>query len=223
VLAAFLLLLVVGFTPAGRSVARAVERFVSEIRWPYTEVRQATSDDLPADLGERRAQFERELAVGRAWEFSFEESNFGGCCADGMRNEVVPLSQALAEVGHDLRLPSFLPDAYLLEEIRLLDRPPYHVFVTYLGPNGQLGLHQTTVGIIATEQPSPETVIVDARASSVVTDGTIEEVMLGEITAAFLEGHTLVWEDIGKSYQIIGPGLDIEILLQIAESLEPVQ
>lgn len=221
--AGLLLVLALGFTPAGRSVVRAVEQFVSEIRWPNTEVRQATPSDLPPDSEEARARFERELAAGRAWEFSFEESNFGGCCADGVRNEVVPLSQAIAEAGHELQLPSFLPDGYVLDEIRLLDLPPYLVFVTYVGPDGPLGLYQNTVGVIATEHPAPNTVSVDARASAVITDGVIEEVTVGEVTAAFVDGSTLVWEEDSRSYQLIGPGLDLDTLSQIAESLEPVQ
>ena len=51
----------------------------------------------------------------------------------------------------------------------------------------------------------------------------MEEVMLGDMTAALLDRSTLVWEEAGRSFQLIGPSFDVEMLLQIAESLEPVQ
>jgi hypothetical protein len=221
VMALFLTLLFLGFTPIGRSVARAVEQFVSELRWPNSVVRQVEPADRPENPEELREWHERELAAGRAWHFSFEGHNFGGCCAYGMRNEIVSLSQAIREVGQGLQLPTVLPDGYTLEGIRLLGLPPYTVFVSYTGPNGRLGVYQTTLGTISVERPSLDAVVVDARASAVVTDGTIEEVMIGEISAGLVEGEALVWEEGGRSFQLIGPGLDIEILLQIAESLQP--
>ena len=38
-----------------------------------------------------------------------------------------------------------------------------------------------------------------------------------------LEGEFLVWEEDGISFNLIGPGLDVETLVLIAESLAPVR
>jgi hypothetical protein len=208
-------------TPTGRSLAQTVERFIREFRWPNTVVRQTEPDYRPENLPELQEDLKRELAAGRAWHFSFEEHNFGGCCADGMRNEVISLPQAVAEAGYELRLPTFLPDGFVLDEVRLLDRPPYSVFITYQGPAGRLGLFQSFVGF-RSEQRVGDTIIVNQRANAIITDGTIEKRRVGTVQATLLEGELLVWEEDGVSFSLIGPGLDAETLVQIAESLSPV-
>ena len=215
-----LLVAMLAWPGALTAVAQTAGRFIREFRWPNTVVRQTEPNYRPENLPELQENSKRELAAGRAWHFSFGEHNFGGCCADGMRNEVVPLPQAIVEAGYELRLPTFLPDGFSLYEVRLLGRAPYSVFITYQGPAGRLGLYQSFVGFRSEQRVGENTVIVNQRADAVITDGTIEETSIGTVQATLLEGELLVWEEDGISFRLIGLGLGAETLVQIAESLE---
>lgn len=208
-------------TSAGRSVVIAVGDIIRELRWQNTTVQQVAPDNTPENIDEVNARLEREMAAGRAWSFSFEGSGFGGCCADGMRHELVSLDQAITETGHSIKLPGFVPDGYVLTEVRLFGVPPYDVFVIYEGSGDRVGLYQASGGIIGSEQVDESTVVVDARESFVLTEGSMEEVAVGDITAALLDGYELVWEEDGVTFHLIGPGLDVETLVEMAESLEP--
>ena len=208
-------------TTAGRSAVIAVGDIIREIRWQNTTVQQVAPSNTPWTENEVVDRLEQELAAGRAYSYSFEGGGFGGCCADGMRNEVVSLDQAISETGNTMQLPGFVPDGYALTEVRLLGISPYTVFVIYEGPGERLGLYQSSGGTITVEQID-ETTVVDARESFVLAKGSMEEVALGDMTAALLEGYELVWEENGVTYHLIGPGLAIETLKQIAESLGPV-
>jgi hypothetical protein len=218
-----LLVLLMAWTPAGRAVAQAVEQFMQELRWSNTTVRQFSLGATPDPTAESRAAFEDELAAGRAWEFSFEGRSFSGCCSQEVRNQVVSLEQAKNEAGFGLHLPAYLPDGFVLEEIRLLDVPPYMVFVIYGANNGRLGLEQSLVGITSEQHPDPSTTVVESRSVSVVTDGKIDKVMVGETPAALIDGESLVWEIDQVSYRLIGPGLSEQTLIRVAESLAPVE
>jgi len=215
--------MLVGWTPVGRAMAQAVEQFLQELRWSNTTVQQMSPGATPDPTIEARAQFDEELAAGRAWEFAFEGRSFAGCCSQAVRNQVVSLQQAKNEAGFGLHLPTYLPDDYVLEEIRLLDVPPYLVFVIYSGANGRLGLEQSVVGITSEQRPDPSTTIVERRSVSVVTDGTVKEVMVGETPAALIDEESLVWETDRISYRLIGPDLSAQVLIRIAESLAPVE
>jgi hypothetical protein len=218
-----LLVLLMTCTPAGKAVAQAVEQFVQELRWSHTTLQQFPLGATPDATIGSQATFEEELAAGRAWEFSFEGRSFAGCCSPEVRNQVVSLEQAKDEAGFGLHLPTVLPAGFVLEEIRLLDVPPYMVFVIYGGSNGRLGLEQSLVGITSEQHPDPSTTIVENRSVSVVTDGTIDKVMVGETPAALIDGESLVWESDRVSYRLIGPGLGEQTLIRVAESLAPVE
>jgi hypothetical protein len=208
-------------TSASRSVVIVVGDIIRELRWQNTTVQQVAPDYTPENIDELNARLERELAAGRAWSFSFEGSDFGGCCADGMRHEVVSLDQAITEAGYTIQLPGFVPDGFSLTEIRLFGVPPYDVFVIFAGTGDRIGLYQASGGIIGREQVDESPVVVDARESVALTEGFMEEVAIGDITAALLDGYELVWEEDGVTFYLIGPGLDVETLIEIAESLKP--
>lgn len=220
VVAVMALVVLVGWTPAGRALAQAVEQFIREMRWPNTTVQQIFPDQRPTATADPRQNLENELAAGRAWQFEFEGRGFAGCCSPDVRNEVVSLEQAIAEAGFDLYLPTVLPAGYVVSEVRLLDVSPYLVFIIYEGPDGRLGLEQSVVGITSEEHPGPNTAILERRAVSVVTDGTVEEVMVGATPAALIDGDSLAWEENNISFRLIGPGLNARTLIQTAESLE---
>lgn len=210
-------------TPVGRSAKAAVQNIIRELRWENTTVQQVKPGSPPENLDEMKARIERERAAGRAWSYSFEGINFGGCCADGMRNEAVSLEQAIAEADRTIMLPGFVPDGYALVEVRLLGHPPYSLFAVYEGTDGRLGFYQSSGGVIGSKQLNETTVELDARASAIITDGVIEEIAVGDVIAALMEGYKMVWEENGVTFQLIGPGLDVEMLVKIAESLEPAR
>jgi hypothetical protein len=223
-LALMALVVVMGWTPAGRAVAQAVEQFIFELRWPHTTVQKISSGQRPTAAPDDQELFEAQLAIGRAWELRFEGYEFGGCCYDeAVRDEVVALPQAMDEAGFDLLLPSFLPDGYALSEVRLLGVAPYDLFVIYEETAGRLGLYQSMVGITSQEQQTETVVVVETRKMGVITDRALEEVMVGQTQAALTDGESLTWEQNGISFRLIGPGLDAATLVQIAESLAPVR
>lgn len=217
------LVVLVGWTPAGRAVAQAVGNLVLELRWPHTTVQRVSPNQRPTVTVDAQDQFEAELAAGRAWEFIFEGREFNGCCSHDVKNEVVSLSQALEEAGFALQIPNFLPHGYALSEVRLLDTPPYHVFLIYEGPDGRLGLYQFLVGVISEEHPGDDTAVIESRAVGVVTDGMVEQMTIGTTQAALINGERLVWEEDGISFHLIGAGLGPETLVRIAESLTPAR
>jgi hypothetical protein len=217
------LVVLVGWTPAGRAVAQAVGNFIQEMRWPHTTVQQVSPGIQPTITPRDREWYKEQLAAGQAWEFSFEGRNFGGCCSPVVRNEVVSLPLAIDEAGFEFRLPTDLPAGFVLSDVRLLDVAPHHVFLTYNGTSGRLGLYQFPVGVISEEHPSENVAVVESREVGVLTGGTVEEVRVGTTLAALIDGEHLVWEQDGISFHLIGPGLEAETLVQIAESLLPAK
>lgn len=219
------LVTLVGWTPAGQAVAQAVGQFIRELRWPHTTLHQLPKGNQPqatADLRERR---ETPTPPGQTCQFSFEGRDFE--CGDSedepVRDEIVPLSQAIAEAGFDVQVPTFVPDGYVLSEVRLLGTAPYGVFMIYEGQGRRLGFYQSSVGVVSKEHPSENVVVVEQREIAVLTDRAIEDVTVGTTQAALIDGESLVWEENDISFRLIGPGLDAETLLRIAESLAPAR
>ncbi len=218
------LVVLVGFTPPGRAVAQAVGQFIQEMRWPHTTLRQVFPARQPTTTPEDTKRFAEESAAGRAWEFRFDRYAFSGCCySEAVRDEVLPLSLALDEAGFGLQLPGFLPEGFVLSEVRVLGAAPYDVFVLYEGTEGRLLLYQSLVGVTSEERRKDNVVVVEKRKMDVLTDRSVEEVMVGPTQAALTDGESLTWEENDVSFRLIGPRLDAQTLVRIAESLAPVR
>jgi len=224
-LALVTLVMLVGWTPAGRAVAQAVGQFIHELRWPHTTLHQLPKGNQPqvtADLRERR---KTPTPPGQTCQFSFEGRDFE--CGDSedepVRDEIVPLSQAIIEAGFDFQVPTLLPDGYVLSQVRLLGTVPYGVFMIYEGQGRRLGFYQSSVGVVSEERTSENVVVVEQREIAVLTDRAIEDVTVGATQAALIDGESLVWEKNDISFRLIGPGLSAETLVQIAESLAPAR
>jgi hypothetical protein len=217
------LVMLAGWTPAGRAVAEAVGEFIQEIHWSHTTVQQVPPHIQPTVTAEMRGTDEAGQITSQAWEFTFEGRTFSGCCSPEVRNEVVSLPRAIEEAGFAFQLPARLPAGFVLSEVRLLDIPPYHVLLTYDGTAGHLGLYQFSVGVISEQHPGGDLAVIERRQVGVFTDRTVEEVMVGSVPAALIDQERLVWEKDGISFHLIGPGLDVETLVQIAESLVPAK
>jgi hypothetical protein len=219
------LVMLVGWTPAGRAVTHAVGQFIRELHWPHTTLQQIPKGNRPQVTTDAREHRETPTPPRQTCLFSFEGRDFE--CGDSedepVRDEIVPLSQAIAEAGFDLQVPTFLPDGFVLSEVRLLGVAPYGVFVIYEGQGGRLGFYQSSVGVISEERPSENVVIVEQREIAVLTDRAIEDVTVGTTQAALIDGESLVWEENAISFRLIGPGLGAEMLVRIAESLAPAR
>ena len=219
------LVTLVGWTPAGRAVAQAVGQFIRELRWPHTTLHQLPKGNQPQVTADLRERQETPTPSGQTCQFSFEGRDFE--CGDSedepVRDEIVPLSQAVIEAGFDFQVPTFLPDSYVLSEVRLLGTAPYGVFMIYEGQDGRLGFYQSSVGVVSQERMSENVVVVEQREIAVLTDRVIEDVTVGTTQAALIDGESLVWEENDISFRLIGPGLDAETLVRIAESLAPAR
>lgn len=210
---------VLTLTPAGQALAARAGNVIREMLWPNLSVQQVAPGSTPEDVEARRARYEGELAAGRAWELEFEGYAFGGCCVDGMRDEVVSLPAAVTEAGYPLRLPAYLPGGLRLAQVRLLGVAPYDVFVSYEGPAGRLGLYQSFVGYRSEQRVGKAVVVVTARESAVVSESVVDQVRVGDLVAARIGHEALVWEQDGVSITLIGPGMGLETLVRIGESL----
>jgi hypothetical protein len=224
VVALLALAVLVGLSPPGRAVAQAVGQFIHEMRWLHTTVQQVSPSERATATPDASERLEEELAQGRAWEVKFERYVFSGCCyGQPVRDEVVPLSQAVDEAGFELLQPYYLPEGFQLTEGRLLGAPPYDVFLVYDGDHGRLVLYQSPVGVTSQQHRQGDAVVVEKRKMDVLTDRVVEEVMVGGIKAALTDSESLTWEKNDVSFRLIGPGLDKVTLLRIAESLAPIR
>lgn len=219
-IALFALFLLGIFSPAGSSTVEAVNRFIKRLVYQNTIVLQIEPEGQPPPDVTREFMDEK-LESGQAWEFNYEGTHFGGCCGDAARNESVTLAKALEQVNYTIVLPSHLDQNFSLQEVRLLGYEPYDVFVAYSGPAGRFGLYQTKVGVQSIQNIGENQAFVQSKVSGVVTEGTLEEVQIGSITGALVDGQQLVWEKDGLSLMLLSPDLDRETMVQIAESLSP--
>jgi hypothetical protein len=67
--------------------------------------------------------------------------------------------------------------------------------------------------------PGDDPTGISTVAAGVMTDGTVEEVDFDGQKAAWVEGHTLVWEADDVTYEVGGLDLDIQKAMEIARSL----
>ena len=125
----------------------------------------------------------------------------------------------MTEAGYPLRLPAYLPGGLRLAQVRLLGVAPYDVFVSYEGPAGRLGLYQSFVGYRSEQRVGKAVVVVTARESAVVSESVVDQVRVGDLVAARIGDEAIVWEQDGVSITLIGPGMGLETLVRIGESL----
>jgi len=220
-LAMLALVVLAWVTPTGQAVAQSVEQFIRELRWSHTTVRQVAPSHQPTATAVSQKWLQEQPPTSQYCGFSFEGNDFFFYYPNDVtvRNEAVSLSQAIAEAGFDLRIPTYLPDRFVLSEVRLLCVAPFDVFMIYEGPEGRLGLYQSFVDTTFAEHSGQDADATERRGIGVLTNKTLEDVLVGTVQAALIDRETLVWEADGISFNLIGPGLDVETLVRIAESL----
>ncbi len=124
-----------------------------------------------------------------------------------------------------IREPAYLPEGYILKEIKLA--PVWtglgdllfpinpNVFFFYVGPDQDIVIVQQPVG----PQPIGESGVVAGNFIGFATNGTLVEVEMNGHIAAWADDRLLIWEQDGVSYMVGGIGLNLEEAIRIATSL----
>ncbi len=116
-----------------------------------------------------------------------------------------------------LREPGYLPDGCALREVRL---PPAgaseeQAFLFYGDPDNEIVLFMGRVG----EKPGEAPELTTVKVSVIATNGSVEEVVVGENPAAWIDGKVLAWEAEDVLYEVGGRDLSLDEALRIAESI----
>ncbi len=153
------------------------------------------------------------------WKISTEIGNFGGNTPPGVKPIVQSVSsfeEAQALTDFHLLFPVELPDGYNLREIKLAPiGSTSWVILFYEGPGHEIVIAQMPGGPQFIDDPNTLSTVV----TGVLTDGTLEEVDFLGNPAAWIEGHSLLWENNGISYEVGGLDLDIQQAMNIAQSM----
>ncbi len=143
-----------------------------------------------------------------------------GCNAppgvDPIVQSVDAFEEAQGLTDFHLRQPTNLPEGFAFREAKLAPiGGTSWAILFYSGPGDEIVVAQMPGG----PQPSDDPNVAVAVKSGVVTDGTLEEVDFDGRTAAWIDGHSLLWESEGISYQVGALDLDLEQVMDIARSL----
>ncbi len=201
-------------TPTGQAVAQNVGRLIRELRWSHTTIHQLSPGLQPTATALYQEQAPSHSGDEQNCGFTFQNHHFDFYYpADvAVRNETVTLAQAINEAGFDVRVPTLVPDGYVLSQVRLLCVAPFDVFMVYEGQGEQLGLYQSFVN------PSGANAA-ERRSIGIFTNQTLQDVLVGDSQAALINDASLVWEQDNISFHLIGPELGGDTLVRIAESL----
>ena len=199
--------LTVAFVPSLRTVV--VDAIRSIVIGPNTDawqiVPQADSDPrpLPPDV----------------WVIHTEIGGFGGNAPPGVDPIVQSLDtfdEAQGLTDFHLRQPTDLPEGFAFREAKLAPiGGTSWAILFYRGPGDEIIVAQMPGG----PQPSDNPNVLSSIKSGVLTDGTLEEVDFDGQVAAWIDGHSLLWESEGISYQIGGLDLSLQQVMDIARSL----
>ncbi len=153
------------------------------------------------------------------WIIRTEIGNFGGNAPPGVDpivHTVDTFEEAQGLTEFHLRQPTDLPDGFAFREANLAPiGGTSWAILFYSGPGDEIIIAQMPGG----PQPSDDPNVAVAVKSGVVTDGTLEEVNFDGRTAAWIDGHSLLWESEGISYQVGALDLNLQQVMDIARSL----
>ena len=180
-----------------------------------TEARQV--EPLPGELPP--GDYPWQLPEGTYWIVKTDVGNFGANVLPGEDNEVraiAGLDEVEALAGVRPPAPTELPADYALREVRVTPGWAQTFFQFYEGAGPDILIAQTSVEIVVGNEPGQS----EATAVSLVTDGTLETVDFDGRPAAWIDGHLLMWEADGTTFQVGGLGLDLPAAQAIARSLQ---
>lgn len=174
-----------------------------------SEAVQVTSIDMNAS----------QKVLENTWIIRTEIGNYGGNLppeTDSSVRTFGSLVDAQALTSFYIKEPTALTEEYYLREIKL---PPENVspsvYLFYAGSGSEIIIVQTMVGI----QPSDSSNVVTGVATTLVTDGELEGVEFDGYPAVWADGHILMWEADGISYQVGGLDINLQQAINIASSL----
>lgn len=206
-------LLAVALVPAARADFVAALRRIT--LGGSTEARQV--EPLPGELPP--GDYPWQLPEGTYWIVDTGIGKFGANVLPGESNEVrsaAGLDEAEALAGARPLAPVELPPGYTLREVLVAPGHAPTFFQFYAGDGPEIVIVQTDVGIALGGSPAEG----GATAVALATDGTLEEVEFDGRPAAWVDGHLLMWEADGTTFQVGGLGLDLAAAMAIARSLQ---
>jgi hypothetical protein len=176
----------------------------------YPEVAQVESNPMPRTVPTPENQRTVETVIG-------PESGMLSTGIDQATRTFTDLQQAQAQVGFELRTPTYLPDGYSLQEIKLpLAESSQMALLIYNGPGGEITLLQGLVGLTPASQPS------QAVFATVNVTNTIfkKEAMIAGYPAAWIDGKKLEWKTDSYFFELSGNNLPLIEAPKIAESVQ---
>ena len=215
------LLIAMGTVALVPQVRGQLTRVIREmILGEFTTVRQV-APEVERGMGQAGAQ--AQIRPEDVWIIKTEIGNFGGYVSPGMDASVGSVdrfedAQTLTEF--ELLLPRRLPDGYTLRKIHLAPiDSPQNALLVYSGRGHDTIIGQFRVGRFLTGEPGTSARTLVGIGVGVGTDGVLEEVDLDGRPAAWVDGHTLVWDADSISYIVGGLELSLAEALEIARSL----
>jgi hypothetical protein len=192
------------------SAARALQATIEQIvLGPNTTVIQVATQvpgqprPLPSDI----------------WVIRTDIGNFGGNVAPGQDTTVrtvLNLAEAQASFDFHLVTPAALPKGYTLREIKLAPiGGTAEAILFYSGPGHDIILAEVLGGPQVSTDPNTLITVV----TGVITDGSLESTELDGRLAAWMDGHTLLWESNGISFELGGLDLNLDAAKDLARSL----
>jgi hypothetical protein len=153
------------------------------------------------------------------WVIHTEIGGFGGNAPPGVDpivQSVNTFEEAQGLTNYHLRRPTDLPEGFAFREAKLAPiGGTSWAILFYSGPGDEIIVAQMPGG----PQPSDDPNVVSSVKSGVLTDGTLEEVDFDGRTAAWIDGHSLLWESEGISYHVGALDLSLQQVIDIARSL----
>lgn len=153
------------------------------------------------------------------WKIRTEIGNFAGNAPKGVKpivRSVNSFEEAQILTNFHLLNPVELPVGYSLREVKLAPiGSTFWAILFYEGSGHEIVVAQMPGGPQFIDDPKVLSVVV----TGVLTDGSLEEVDFLGNPAVWIEGHSLLWENNGISYEVGGLDLDIQQVMSIAQSM----
>lgn len=193
---------------AAQEIYNTIQRVVMG---QYTDAVQVQFEERPSEP--------RELPSDM-WVIHTDIGGFAGNAPPGVDPTVrstADFEEAQAATDFHLRAPTYLQEGYALREVKLAPiGSTTWAFLFYGGPGHDIIIVQMPVG----PQPSDEPNVAVGVKSGVITNGTLEEVDFDGRSAAWVDDHSLVWEEDVVSYTVGGLDLSLDEAFRIARSLK---
>jgi hypothetical protein len=200
-------LVVITSIPPTRTVVRDILKQIEMGMYP--EAAQVESNPMPTTVPTPENQRAVETVIGP--ELGELPPGIGQAT-----RTFTKLQQAQAQAGFELQTPTYLPDGYSLQEIKLpLAETSQMALLIYNGPGGEITLLQGPVGLTPASGPS------QAVFATVNVTNTIfkKEAMIAGYPAAWIDGKGLVWKTESYFYELSGSNLSLMEATRIAESV----